>query len=82
MTDQSLPQEDVAKVAASLTKAQREAIYPGPGNPQYARAKSRLTMAALHRAGIIPYTPSYGGCRLTPLGEAIRSHLLGEKPRD
>lgn len=78
---------DVAQIVARLTKGQREAIYPGPGNPEYARG-SVGTMKKLEALGVVERVNAFSvngkrGARLTrPLGLAVRSHLLGEKPRD
>lgn len=66
---------EIVRLAESLSEAQRLAIYPGPGNPDYARAKTRPTMARLHALGLTRDVPGYGGSLLTPIGSAVREHL-------
>ncbi|MFT4056456.1 MAG: hypothetical protein QM681_18280 [Novosphingobium sp.] len=68
---------DIPKLAAGLTKAQKRAIYPGPGNPDYARARSD-TMFVLYRKGIIRDAPLRGGSMLTNLGKEVRRALAAQ----
>lgn len=76
---------DVEKVAEGLTEAQREAmIHPNAGGSSYTWAKFG-TLRALMRRGLIDYRPGVGSFYspqtaikwpLTPLGLAVRQHLL------
>lgn len=78
--------EDVEKIAAGLTKAQREAIHPGPGNPAYSRGPL-ASMRSLERKGIVKDVATWssvsGGrsARLTPLGLRVKEHLSEDHAR-
>lgn len=69
-------------IAGKLTKAQREAIFPGPGNPEYA-AGHPGSLTVLKKLGLVPYTYRHAngrthGGRLTALGRAVRDVIEGE----
>ena len=70
-------------IAARLSAAQKRAIYPGPGNPEYARGRLD-TMMNLMRRGIVwaVYHSSDGmrGAQLTAIGQAVRAVLEAQKP--
>lgn len=72
---------DPAAIAARLTKTQRRCVYPGPGNPEYARGR-HSPMLALLRKGIVSrvgYLDGHWTGNLTdPLGTAVR-RLLQEQ---
>lgn len=68
-----------AEIAATLTKAQRDSIYPGPGNPEYARGPTG-SMHALLKMGVVKQvahwtTQGKRGATLTPLGLEVRAIL-------
>jgi len=83
--------ERVEEVAKGLTKAQR-AIVGGQcrdiGNPptwflvwpEHREKRSARTFAALTRLGIIEQT-RFGPTSLTPLGLAVRRHILEQGAR-
>jgi hypothetical protein len=83
-----MTEEQVARLAAGLTKAQR--LYTitearSIGNPpiwiacsDYALDARSTTLSALIRAGVLHKTRF--GLAFTPLGLAIRAHLAQEKP--
>jgi len=79
--------DDVAKVVAGLSEAQREVVQHAWPYPDRHRQGAQVSYCpvwrgernrvALQRKGLIaPY--SSGGPRLTPLGLAVRAHLEGE----
>lgn len=73
-------QSEAERIAEGLTKAQAEAIYPGPGNPEYARGRA-ATMKALNAKGVVCQVNHFSsvdgkrGGRLTDLGKSIRAIL-------
>lgn len=81
MTDQF----DAAQISRGLTKAQRAAVYPGPGNPEYARGPLG-SMRVLERGGLVKQVRVLSvlgkrGALLTPLGIRVRAALEAmEKP--
>jgi len=73
--------QGLEKEIGKLSLAQREAIFPGPGNPAYASGR-RNSMLSLAQRGIVTdvaHWAVHGKCiaRLTPLGLQVRAHLLG-----
>jgi hypothetical protein len=69
---------DIAKIAAGLTKAQRETVMGRQRSrrrPTELEIARRGTASALRRLGVLD-----GGLRLTPLGLAVRAHLLPASP--
>lgn len=77
MTEQS-----IAEVAAGLTRAQRDAIVPGPGNPEYARGPAG-SMKKLEALGVFTNINAFSsngkrGARLTPFGRDLRNHLISQ----
>lgn len=75
---------ELLALVAKLTDAQKKAIYPGPGNPEYARGFV-VTMNALERMIIVESVSKFSvhgkrGARLTPLGRRVRAHLAKTPP--
>jgi hypothetical protein len=75
-----------AEIAARLSPAQKRAIYPGPGNPEYARGAHR-TMDVLDGLGLADSpSPLWGhgqrGGILTPLGLAVRAETERMEGKD
>ena len=73
--------QQVAEIAGRLSKAQREAVFPGPGNPAYARGPM-ASMRALERMGVVKHIHAFGfngkrGAALTELGAAVRNFIQG-----
>jgi len=73
--------QQVAEIAGRLSKAQREAVFPGPGNPAYARGPA-ASMLALERMGVVKNINAFSsngkrGAALTPLGLAVRNFIQG-----
>lgn len=71
---------DIAAIADGLTEAQRKAIYPGPGNPEYARGHVS-SMKSLGRIGVVDCISAFAingmrGGHLTPLGRQVRAYLM------
>lgn len=69
---------------ARLTTAQKKAIYPGPGNPEYARGPA-ATIKALEKIGVVTQVNTFStsgqrAARLTELGRNVRIILAGETP--
>lgn len=73
---------EIARVAAGLTRAQREAVYPGPGNPSHARgllSSMRKLEALGFVVGINPFSNNgHRGALLTERGLVLRD-ILREK---
>lgn len=70
---------DIDAIVRKLTPAQREAIYPGPGNPEYARG-AWATMTVLKRLDLVKTAPRYGGSLLTEAGLSVRARLTPPTP--
>lgn len=70
--------EQIDSIIIDLTGPQRRAIFPGPGNPGYARGDI-VTMHELRRIGIVvPFPTSLKGdiaVELTRLGQQVRERL-------
>ena len=85
MTPTDLTPDRVAEIAGKLTKAQREWYTRGIvriGNPQVSVPRvhpecPQRTWAALHNKGLLEY--GLFGEQFSPLGLAVRAHLIGEK---
>lgn len=71
-------EQDIAEVAKGLTKAQREAICNA--NSSYHGDLDRVYGAGVTRKALRERGLGHGDyCYLTPLGLAVRSHLLSEQ---
>ena len=65
-----------------LTPAQKAAIYPGPGNPEYAQGRID-TMEILRRMNLVSSidhwtTNGKRGAKLTEAGARVREQLAAE----
>lgn len=84
-TGDQIVASEAERIAEGLTKAQRGAIYPGPGNPDYARGPAG-TMRALNARGVVREVAHYSsgdgkrGGLLTDLGLEVRVILQQRFP--
>ena len=84
LTREDAPQTDTGKaeeIVPVLTEPQRRAVFPGPGNPEYARGPL-LTMKSLERLGVVIHvSQQYGSngtgrsATLTSVGHEVRRLL-------
>jgi len=70
---------DVKEIADSLTKAQREALLRSRQEPLLGRMKCLGKPKSLRKIGLAAQAWR-GGDLLTPLGLAVRNHLLATEP--
>ncbi len=73
---------DAERIAARLSPAQRKAIYPGPGNPEYAKGRCDTMTTLLHQRLVwaVSFHPDRSSL-LTPLGREVRA-VLAREARD
>lgn len=64
-----------AEIAKRLSKAQKAAIFPGPGSPAYARGLES-TISALRARQLVFF--GYRVAKFTPLGLLVRAELEKE----